>query len=154
MAELKEEFEKCLQTLDDNRKEIMRQIFSEIEMNIPKGFVPSVQYKMISFVVPKELYPKGYHVNPELPLPFISIASQKNYVSIYHMGIYGKKELMDWLVNELEKAKIKIDIGKSCIRFNPNKEIPYKVIGKLCTLMTAEEYIKRYELNLKAAKKA
>jgi uncharacterized protein YdhG (YjbR/CyaY superfamily) len=153
MDKLKPELEKCLEGLEEDRQIILRKLYKEIADNIPKGFAPTVQYKMISFVIPKDLYPKGYHVDPKHPLPYVSIASQKNYISVYHLGIYAKKELMDWLVGELEKAKVKVDIGKSCIRFNPKNDIPYKLIGKLCGNITAEEYIRTYESNLEESKK-
>jgi hypothetical protein len=91
-----------------------------------------MSYGMIGYVVPHSLYPEGYHCTPELPLPFMSIASQKNFIAVYHMGIYADKNLFDWFTKEYPKfAKTKLDIGKGCIRFKKPDQIPYKLIGEL-----------------------
>jgi uncharacterized protein YdhG (YjbR/CyaY superfamily) len=101
---------------------------------------------MIGFVVPHSLYTKGYHCDPKLPLPFISLANQKNSINLYHMGIYANADLLDWFVDSYNKSSgSKLDMGKSCIRFNPKKEIPYLLIQELCSKMKAEEWIKLYE---------
>lgn len=103
---------------------------------------------MIGYVVPHSLYPPGYHVNPTLPLPFINIASQKNYIAMYHMGLYANKQLLDWFVAEYPKhSPRKLDMGKSCIRFKNMETIPYDLIGELCTKMTIENWITMHEQN-------
>ena len=89
-----------------------------IKKNLPKGYKEEISYGMIGYVVPHSIYPGGYHVDPKIPLPFINIASQKNHVALYHMGIYTKPELLDWFRNEYARfTKKKLDIGKSCLRF-------------------------------------
>src|SRR5690554_5395600 len=105
---------------------------------------------MLGYVVPHAIYPDGYHCTPELPLPFLSIASQKNFVAIYHMGIYADKELLDWFVGEYPKyMKTKLDMGKSCIRFKNMKTIPYELIAQLCSKMSVHQWIDLYEQNVK-----
>ena len=91
---------------------------------LPSGFEEQFSYGMIGYVVPHQLYPKGYHCNPRLPLPFLNLASQKNYIALYHMGLYA------------ERGKEKLDMGKSCIRFKNSALIPYELIGLLCAKMT------------------
>lgn len=103
---------------------------------------------MLGYVVPHSVYPAGYHVNPTLPLPFINIASQKNFVAMYHMGLYANKPLLDWFVNEYPKhCKGKLDMGKSCVRFKNMNSVPYALIGELCTKMTVGNWITLYEQN-------
>jgi hypothetical protein len=105
---------------------------------------------MIGYVVQHSIYPSGYHCDTKQPLPFISIASQKNFVAIYHMGIYANTILMDWFVSEYPKhCTAKLDMGKSCIRFKKLNEIPYELIGELAGKITEEEWIKIYETQLK-----
>ena len=101
---------------------------------------------MPSWVVPHSTYPKVYHCSPELPLPFLSVASRKNYIALYHMGIYVNKELMEWFVEEYPKhSKYKLDIGKSCIRFKRLDDIPFNLIGELCSKMSVKDWITIYE---------
>jgi uncharacterized protein YdhG (YjbR/CyaY superfamily) len=136
--------------LPENRQEIIRLLRNTILSNIPKGFEEVISYGMIGYVVPHSLYPGGYHCNPKLPLPFMNLASQKNFVTIYHMGIYANKELMDWFINEYPKYfKTKLDMGKGCIRFKKPDQIPYQLIGELAGKITVKEWINEYELNLK-----
>lgn len=118
--------------------------------NIPKGFKEQMSYGMIGYVVPKSIYPKGYHCNPSLPLPFTNIASQKKFIALYHSGIYANKELLNWFVAEYPKhCKRKLDMGKSCIRFKKANEIPFELIAELMRKMTVKEWIELYEKNTK-----
>ena len=121
-----------------------------ILQNLPDGFSETISYGMIGYVVPHSVYPGGYHVESLQPLPFIHIASQKNYIALYHMGLYSDKELMDWFLKEYAAySKSKPDMGKSCIRFKQVDNIPYKLIGKLVSKMSAGEWIKIYEERIK-----
>ncbi|WP_350292534.1 DUF1801 domain-containing protein [uncultured Croceitalea sp.] len=120
-----------------------------VKKNIPKGFEECINYKMIGYVVPHSIYPAGYHCDTKLPLPFINIASQKNFVALYHSGIYADKKLLDWFVAEYPKhVKTKLDMGKSCIRFKKMENIPYDLITELCQKMTVEDWISLYEKNI------
>jgi len=101
-------------------------------------------------VVPHKLYPPGYHVSPDIPLPFISIANQKNYIALYHMGIYADPKLLDWFTKEYPAhCTRKLDMGKSCIRFKKPEEIPFLLIQELISKMTCEEWIQVYESRIK-----
>ena len=121
----------------------LRQILLE---NLPVGFKEEMNYGMLGYVVPHTLYPAGYHCDPKLPLGFIGLASQKNFIALYHMGLYGDKNLMDWFVSEYPKyCKTKLDMGKSCVRFKKITDIPYTLIGELATKMTPEQWIGLYE---------
>lgn len=118
--------------------------------NIPNGFEEQMSYGMIGYVVPKSLYPSGYHCDTNSPLPFINIASQKNFIALYHLGIYANPKLHDWFVNEYPKhCKRKLDMGKSCIRFKKAEEIPFKLIATLIQKITPKQWIALYEKNIK-----
>jgi len=118
--------------------------------NIPEGFEEQMNYGMIGYVVPKSTYPNGYHCDTSLPLPFTNIASQKNFIALYHFGIYANPEIHDWFVQEYPKhCKRKLDMGKSCIRFKKAEEIPFDLIAQLMQKMTVKEWITLYEKNTK-----
>ena len=138
--------EEYIKNLPEDRKKEISKLRKTIIDNLPKGFIETMSYGMIGYVVPHSIYPNGYHSNPKLPLPFINLASQKNFIAVYHMGVYAKKELLDWFVNEYPKhAKRKLDMGKSCIRFKKMEDIPYDLIGKLSSKMTTDEWVNIYE---------
>ncbi|MGV6860769.1 MAG: DUF1801 domain-containing protein [Putridiphycobacter sp.] len=131
--------------------EKMRQVFLK---HLPEGFKETINYNMIGYVVSHELYPNGYHCDPKLPLPFINIASQKNFVALYHMGIYANKKIHDWFIQEYPKhCKYKLDMGKSCIRFKKMEDIPFDLLKELAQKMTPQDWIQLYESNLKTSKK-
>ncbi len=118
--------------------------------NLPKGFEEGLGYGMPAYYVPLSKYPDGYHCDPHLPLPFINIASQKNFIALYHSGVYSDPNLLDWFTSEYPKyVKTKLDIGKSCIRFKKVDTIPYKLIGELVTKMTVDQWVETYERVLK-----
>lgn len=135
-----------LDDLPEERKVQMANLRNVINDNIPQGFNEGIFYGMIGWGVPHSLYPKGYHCDPKLPLPFLSIASQKNFIALYHMGIYADKELHDWFIAEYPKhVATKLDMGKSCIRFKKPDSIPYNLIGQLVSKMTVQQWIDVYE---------
>ena len=120
--------------------------------NISKGFEEQMSYGMIGYVVPKSTYPAGYHCNRALPLPFVNIASQKNFIALYHMGIYANPALLDWFVSEYPKhCKRKLDMGKSCIRFKKASAIPFELIAELMQKMSVQEWIGLYEKNIQSS---
>lgn len=139
-----------IQSLPEDRQAAMQQLRQVIQENLPEGFKECMAYGMLGYVVPHETYPPGYHCNPKTPLPFLSIASQKNFIALYHMGLYADKELYEWFVGEYPKhSKYKLDMGKSCIRFKKPEAIPYELIAELLTKMTPQQWITLYEANYK-----
>jgi hypothetical protein len=135
-----------MNALPEDRKLPMMKLRDIILKSIPKGFNEEMSYGMIGYVVPHSLYPKGYHCSPELPLPFLSIASQKNFIAVYHMGMYANPEILNWFTNEYaQRVKGKLDMGKSCIRFKKPENIPFDLIGELASKMTTKEWIETYE---------
>ena len=137
----------------EERKDALKNLRNTINKNLPKGFEEGIQYGMIGYYVPHSIYPDGYHCTPSEPLPFMSFASQKNSVNLYHSGIYAIPELRDWFVSEYPKhCKRKLDMGKSCIRFKKIDEIPFELIGELSSKITVEEWINIYENNIKNRK--
>jgi len=139
-----------IDNLPEDRKPVIKKLRTIIKKNLPKGYKEVISYGMIGYVIPHKIYPDGYHCSPELPLPFMSMASQKNFVAVYHMGIYADPKLMKWFTSEYPKyVSTKLDMGKSCIRFKKMATIPYDLIGELSSKMTTDDWIKLYEKNIK-----
>ncbi len=133
-----------------DRAEAFNKLHDVIVKNLPKGFEAAISYGGLGYVIPHTLYPAGYHCKPSEPLPFAGIASQKNSINFYHMGIYGDPKLYHWFVSEYPKhSKQKLDIGKSCVRFKKFDDIPFSLIGELMKKISAEDWINLYEKNLK-----
>ncbi|MDP2686548.1 MAG: DUF1801 domain-containing protein [Aequorivita sp.] len=139
-----------IQELPEDRREVMQKLRETINKNLPPGFEEIMQYGMISYVVPHSRYPNGYHCKPSDALPFLSIASQKNHIAFYHMGVYLDTKLYAWFTAEYPKhAKGKLDMGKSCIRFKNPKNIPFELLGELVTKISVAEWIAKYESEIK-----
>ena len=141
---------KTVQELLDNipadRKEVFHKLHEVIVNNLPKGFEAAISYGGLGYVVPHSIYPSGYHCKPIEPLPFAGLASQKNSINFYHMGIYSDPALLDWFVKEYPKhSKQKLDMGKSCIRFKKMDDIPYQLIGTLMKKMSVKQWVGLYE---------
>ena len=136
--------------LPEQRKKAFNKLRKTLLDNITKGFEECMNYGMLGYVVPKSIYPAGYHCDPKLPLPFANIASQKNFIALYHMGIYADQELLQWFQAEYaQQCKYKLDMGKSCIRFKRMDDIPYDLVGKLMRKMTPNDWITLYESAVK-----
>ena len=142
--------EAYINLLPSDRRDALAALRRVLKENLPAGFAETMGYGMIGYVVPHALYPAGYHCNPQLPLPFISIASQKNFIAVYHMGLYADQELLGWFVQEYPKhGQSKLDMGKSCIRFKKTDAIPYRLLGELARKMSVPDWVALYESRLK-----
>lgn len=142
--------EEYIAQLPVERQQAVAKLQKVVSENLPKGFDETMGYGMIAFVVPHSVYPKGYHCDPKLPLPFINIASQKNFIALYHMGLYAMPDLMKWFADEYPKhSKTKLDMGKSCIRFKKTEQIPYNLIAELVKKITVSDWLETYEKNYK-----
>lgn len=142
--------EEILANVPADRFEPFKKLHEVIVENLPAGFTPGISYGGLGYVIPHSVYPAGYHCKPTEPLPFAGIASQKNTINFYHMGIYSDPSLYEWFVAEYPKhSNQKLDIGKSCIRFKKFDQIPYKLIGELMTKISAEAWISLYETQMK-----
>jgi len=143
--------EQYLAELTEDRKPIITKLRQIILDNLPVGFKEEMSYGMLGYVVPHSIYSVGYHCDPKLPLPFISLASQKAHIGFYHMGIYANEELLNWFTAEYEKTdiKVKLNMGKSCIRFKKEAHIPFELLGELVSKVTVHDWIETYESNIK-----
>lgn len=142
--------QEILDNVPEDRSVAFNKLHEVIVKNLPKGFEPGISYGGLGYVVPHSLYPNGYHCKPIEPLPFAGLASQKNSINFYHMGVYSDPKLLEWFVSEYPKhSKQKLDMGKSCVRFKKLDEIPYELIGDLMKKMSVEDWINAYESALK-----
>ncbi len=135
-----------LDALPSDRRPVIEKLRQVILSNIPEGFEEQMAYGMIGYVVPLSIYPDGYHCKKGEPLPFLSLASQKNHIALYHMGLYSDPDVEAWFVEAYKnQVPTKLDMGKSCIRFRKPEQIPYELIGELCSKISVDRYIKLYE---------
>ena len=142
--------EEYFETLPEDRKEAMTKLRKVIKKNLPKGFSEEMNYGMLGYVVPHSLYPNGYHCDPKQPLPFLGLASQKNFIAFYHMGMYADPKLLNWFTSEYPKhVSSKLDMGKSCVRFKKPEHIPYDLIGELVSKISVKDWITMYESNFR-----
>ena len=145
-----ETVEQYIEELPEDRKEVIVKLREVVLLNLPEGFEECMNYGMIGYVVPHSIYPDGYHCDTSLPLPFLSIASQKNHIGFYHMGIYSDEGLLNWFTEEYKnQVPTKLDMGKSCVRFKNPKKIPFELLGDLVSKMSVDDWIAAYEMNVK-----
>lgn len=142
-----------LNEIPEERKTAFFKLRESILNAIPKGFEEQISYGMLGYVVPHSIYPNGYHCDPKLPLPFISIGSQKNFIVMHHLGIYANPKLSEWFMAEYPKhGNQNLDMGKGCIRFKKIDQIPFGLIAELAAKISMEEWIECYETQIKNRK--
>ncbi|SUJ04832.1 Domain of uncharacterised function (DU1801) [Sphingobacterium spiritivorum] len=138
--------EEYIENVPPDRKTPIITLRDNILKNIPEGFEETISYNMIGYVVPHSLYPAGYHCTPKLPLPFMNIASQKNFIALYHMGLYADSEIYEWFREAYTSLyNTKPDMGKGCVRFKKMDKIPFELIGELAGKISVQEWIDIYE---------
>ncbi len=134
-----------MKSLSPERREMVQAIRDAVNANLDPLFEEGLQYNMPAWYVPHAIYPAGYHCDPKQPLPFASVASQKNHVGIYLFCIYQDAELRDWFVDAWKATGKKLDMGKSCIRVRKLEDVPLDVLGKAIKKMKAKPFIAQYD---------
>jgi uncharacterized protein YdhG (YjbR/CyaY superfamily) len=142
--------EQYLDEVPADRKAAFAKLRDTVRKNLPKGFQETIGYGMLGYCVPHSIYPAGYHCDPKQPLPFVGLASQKNFIAVYHMGLYAMPAVLKWFKAEYPKySQKKVDMGKSCLRFKKPEDIPYDLIAELMKKITVKDWIDCYEKNVK-----
>ena len=142
-----------LDALPEDRRKALRKIRATINKALPKGFKEGIQYGMIGWFVPHSRYPDGYHCDAKQPLPFASLASQKNHIGIYLMSVYGDPKLNKWFQKAWKDSGHKLDMGKSCVRVKSIDDVPLDVLAECISRVSVDEYIERYEKSIPASKR-
>jgi hypothetical protein len=138
-----------LKELPADRRAAISELRRVIRRNLPKGFQEGMQYGMIGYYVPHKLYPAGYHCDPKQPLPYVSLASQKNHMSLYLCAAYHNKRENDWFQKAWQETGKKLDMGKSCIRFKKIADVPLDVVAAAVARMSVDEFVEFYESVIK-----
>jgi uncharacterized protein YdhG (YjbR/CyaY superfamily) len=144
--------EAYLASLPPDRREAIQTVRATILKNLDAEYEEGMQYGMIGYYVPHRVYPAGYHCDPKQPLPFVCLASQKNYMSVYLGCVYSSSEMEKWFRREWAKSGKKLDMGKSCIRFKKLDDLPVELIGQVVARVPPRKFIEFYEAVLKTSR--
>jgi len=131
-----------LSSLEPERKHEMSALRALIVKNLPVGYQEVMHGGMIWYIVPFSKYADTHNGEP---LGLAALASQKNYMSLYLMAVYGHKETELWFKAEYAKSGKRLDMGKSCLRFKALKDIPLDLIEKTIARVSVDRYIETYE---------
>jgi hypothetical protein len=134
-----------LADLPEDRRAALQAVREVILKNLDEDYEEGMQYGMIGYYVPHRVFPSGYHCDPRQPLPFAALGSQKNYMSLYLMGVYGDGSQKAWLREAWAKTGKKLDMGKACVRFKKLADLPLDVIGEVIRRIPAKSYIEAYQ---------
>ncbi len=124
------------------KREALTTVRRIIQENLPEGYAEVMQYGMISYVIPLDRYPKTYN---KQPLAYISLAAQKNYMSIYLMGVYVDPQEESWFVQRYRASGKRLDMGKACVRFRTLDDLPLDLVGEAVAMTPVEDFIQLYE---------
>jgi hypothetical protein len=131
-----------LAALPEDRRAVVSAVRDLILRHLPRGYEEAINWGAITYGIPLERYPDTYNGQP---LSYVALAAQKNYVSLYLMGVYGDPKQLAFLQAAFKKAGKKLDMGKSCVRFRTPDDLPLDAIAKLVAWVTPEQYIQFYE---------
>ncbi len=142
-----------LDSLPEDRRKALRKVRAAVNRRLPKGYKEGIQYGMIGWFVPHSVYPDGYHCDPKQPVPFAGLASQKNYMSLYLMCIYGDPKHKAWFEKEWKKTGKKLSMGKSCVRFKTVDDVPLDLIEEAVARVPVEDFLAHYDKMIPASKR-
>ena len=138
-----------LKELPDDRRKAISAVRKVILENLPAGFEEAMTWGMICYQVPLKRYPDTYNGQP---LAIAALASQKQYMSVYLMSVYGNQDHHAWFREEFKKAGKKLDMGKSCVRFKTLDDLPLQVIGQAIARVPLKKYLAIYEKSRESRK--
>lgn len=142
-----------LDSLPEDRRETISTVRNLILESLDKGFVETMSYGMLTYCVPHSIYPDGYHCDPKQPLPFVALASQKNYISLYLFCLYIRPDEVERFKEEFVAAGKKLNMGASCVRFKKLDDLPLDLIRKAISSVTISKFIEQYSANIPESKK-
>lgn len=131
-----------LDSLPEERRAPMREMVALVREHLPAGYEERMQYGMACWGIPLSRYPNTYNGQP---LGIVALASQKQYMSLYLMAIYGDPDTERWFQEAWAKSGKKLDMGKSCLRFKRLDDLALDVLAKAIGLVSPEVLIERYE---------
>lgn len=143
-----------LESLPPDRRQTVQAVRKLIRDNLDAGYEEGMQYGMIGYYVKRSVYPAGYHCDPKQPLPYVSLASQKNHLSLYLFCVYTDPAHAQWFTQAWAKTGKKLNMGKSCVRFKKLDDLPLEVIAQALRKTPAKKFIAGYEACLAKLKQA
>jgi hypothetical protein len=143
-----------LASLPEDRRRAIQAVRAAVNKGLPKGYREGIQYGMIGWYVPHSIFPAGYHCDPKQPVPFASLASQKNHMALYLTCIYGNEKHKKWFEGAWKQTGRKLDMGKSCVRFKRADDVALDVVTEAVSRVPVESFLKAYEEAISPAAKA
>ncbi|GGC91018.1 hypothetical protein GCM10011512_17590 [Tersicoccus solisilvae] len=137
--------EAYLAELEPERRGLVAALIKAIEARIDPGYELTMAWGMPTWVVPLDRYPTGYLGNPAQGVPYLSVASQKQYLAYYHPGFDADPALAEWFRGAWAQTGLPLSLGRSCLRLRPTAPIPYALLGELAGRVGLEEHLDRYE---------
>ena len=134
-----------LAALPADRRGALNEVRRGINRALPPGYKEGIQFGMISWFVPLSTYPAGYGGNKKVPLPLISVASQKSYMALHMICFYGQPELREWFTAEYAKSGKKLDMGQGCLRFKTLPDLALDVVEGTLARLPVKEYVAGYQ---------
>jgi hypothetical protein len=136
--------EAYLASLPAERRAAMEAVREVIRRNLDVDYEEGMLYGMIGYYVPHRVFPAGYHCDPSKPLCFAGLGSQKGYMSLYLMCVYGSEAERERFEAAWKKTGKKLDMGKSCVRFKKVDDLALDVIAETVRRVPARKYVERY----------
>lgn len=137
-----ETVDEYLGQLADDRRDAIAEVRATILANLPEGYVETMNWGMISYEVPLEIYPDTYN---KKPLMYAALASQKNHMAVYLTTIYGDEDTESWFAERYRETGKKLDMGKSCVRFKSVEQLPLELIGEVIAKTPIDRFISQVE---------
>ncbi|MCC7051846.1 MAG: DUF1801 domain-containing protein [Gemmatimonadaceae bacterium] len=131
-----------LASLPPERAKVIAKVRAMIRKHLPKGYVETMNWGMLSYEVPLSTYPVTYN---KQPLTYVALAAQKNNYAIYLMNVYGNPALLGQLQDWYAARGKRLDMGKSCLRFKRLEDIPLDVVGQIVAATPVPELIRLME---------
>ena len=131
-----------LAELPPDRRKALTTVRAVIRKHLPRGFAEAMDYGMICYHVPLSRFSETYNGKP---LCMAALASQKQYMSLYLMNIYGDPAMRRWFERGYRASGKRLDVGKSCIRFRSLDDLPLPVVAQAIAKLDVGQFVAQYE---------
>jgi hypothetical protein len=127
-----------LARLPSQRRRELERVRSVVRKHLPAGYEETLTRGMIVYQVPLRRYPDTYNGHP---LWYAALASQKGYLSLHVMPLYGSATLAERLRDGFKAAGKKLNVGKACIRFRSADDLALDAIGALIASTSVDRFV-------------
>jgi uncharacterized protein YdhG (YjbR/CyaY superfamily) len=125
-------------SLTAEQRIVIEAVRAVVKKRLPKGYVETMNWGMLSYEIPLSTYPDTYN---KQPLMYLALAAQKGKYALYTTTVRSNPPMLAKLTAAYKASGKKLDMGGGCIRFKTLADLPLDVVGEIVAATSVADRI-------------